>query len=464
MTTTGITCVGGSAEFMTLFLSAFPHAEERITRWILSDMERAPASFRSPVLSRFPSQHVPEDDIELVDRVLTKHWLDISMLAFRDGDRAGLDLRAWATDLVMRAVSAVRVVQRAGGSMLFLDLPHHTDNFALLAVAYEMGVPYGVSLCSTVDYLGNIVPSPFPFAAVDLASSLRAQPAPLSAQGVTLLARLRGSYESARPAYVPMQKRQRSLRGLLKKSLTKRRLPTRDGVETFVRRKTLRRAYEALAQKDVDGPFVYVPLHYQPERTTLPQGRMYADQELMVQRLARVAAQRSARLLVREHPSTFLLGGPCWRNEAMYQRLAAIPGVVLGSVDVDPFGLVDRSLAIATVTGTVALEAVARGKPVIVFGAPTYVGMPGMHEVRDATLIIPLPPAAGALEEWLARYEKSAISVDAAAAPLASLKRNYGQYAAGVLGALFPDRIEERDGVRWVDHARANAASRGAAE
>jgi hypothetical protein len=57
----------------------------------------------------------------------------------------------------------------------------------------------------------------------------------------------------------------------------------------------------------------------------------------------------------------------------------------------DSFDLIDRSLAVATTGGTAGIEAVARGKPVLLFGDAWYRNCPGVYRVRnckDVSLVI----------------------------------------------------------------------------
>src|SRR4029079_18704095 len=114
-------------------------------------------------------------------------------------------------------------------------------------------------------------------------------------------------------------------------------------------------------------------LHLQPERSTVPEGGPWAQQWLIAHALAS-CLRADHRLLVREHPSTFLTGPRLVRNDESYASLLRVPKVELVSSEVDPFLLIDGARFVATVTGSVALEAVARGKPTLVFGDAVYLG------------------------------------------------------------------------------------------
>lgn len=109
--------------------------------------------------------------------------------------------------------------------------------------------------------------------------------------------------------------------------------------------------------------FVYFPLAREPERNIAGVSPDMAHQHFAVWALAK-ALPAGFLLLVKEHQTAI---GP--RPDQFYESLAAIPNVVLVPPHQSSFELIDRARATAVVTGTAGLEAAARGKPVISFGA-----------------------------------------------------------------------------------------------
>jgi len=152
----------------------------------------------------------------------------------------------------------------------------------------------------------------------------------------------------------------------------------------------IRRSYYSYV-KEIDlknKKFVYFPLHYQPERTTNPEGGAYYDQFQALAKLRSILAD-DVGIYIKEHPSQFWpnRSGGCARNKDYYRNLNSIDGICFVDTAHDAFELIDNSLFVATVTGTVGVESIARGKPVLVFGDPWYKGVPGsMHidEIVDA--------------------------------------------------------------------------------
>ena len=137
----------------------------------------------------------------------------------------------------------------------------------------------------------------------------------------------------------------------------------------------LKRYYNKLVQEaDFDYPYIYVPLHYQPEATTSPGGGVFANQLLMVELLS-MCALDGWSVYVKENPLQFqavTATGECSRAIDFYDDLTLLPNVKIVPISTSSFDLIDNSMAVATVTGTSGWEAVLRGKPVLIFGHAWY--------------------------------------------------------------------------------------------
>lgn len=130
-----------------------------------------------------------------------------------------------------------------------------------------------------------------------------------------------------------------------------------------------------------DKPYFVFFLHYQPEGTTLPYGLEFSQQWIAISRL-RMAMSDETTLVVKEHPGMFLRGmlRPGVRNLQFYDAIAALPNTVLADINQDSFDLIDHSRCVVTITGTAGFQAIARGKPVIVFGDAPYRHFPGVFK------------------------------------------------------------------------------------
>jgi hypothetical protein len=124
-------------------------------------------------------------------------------------------------------------------------------------------------------------------------------------------------------------------------------------------------------------------MHYQPERTSMPEGYGFSQQILAIQAL-RIALPLDTHLVVKEHPSIFT--NQCNvrdRHPSFYEDIASMEGVTLIDVGYDTFELMDRSVGVATITGTAGRQAMLRNKPVVFFGRSIYTGIDGTHEYSN---------------------------------------------------------------------------------
>jgi hypothetical protein len=132
--------------------------------------------------------------------------------------------------------------------------------------------------------------------------------------------------------------------------------------------------------------FVYVPLHYEPERTSNPDGGDFYSQYEMVRAL-RDFLPSTVTILLKEHPSTFFSrhSGELGRSRFFYNSLSALHNTKLVSTDVDSIWLIKNALFVSTLTGTAALEATLVGKKAIYFGCPWFQGCAGVYNFKLET-------------------------------------------------------------------------------
>jgi hypothetical protein len=125
-------------------------------------------------------------------------------------------------------------------------------------------------------------------------------------------------------------------------------------------------------------PFVYFPLHLQPEATTSPLGGIYSDQIIALEALDR-ALPSGWCVAVKENPKQRLYKRPA----CFYERLAALLRVRLVSRKSCSFDLMRAARAVGTITGTAGWEALVAGKPVLTFGNAFYRHAPGSAPIED---------------------------------------------------------------------------------
>jgi hypothetical protein len=130
--------------------------------------------------------------------------------------------------------------------------------------------------------------------------------------------------------------------------------------------------------------FIFLPLMFQPERTSCPQGGIFSNQAIMLNLLSNLIPKGSW-IYVKEHPTQLHPDMQATQARAadFYAILAGFKNVRLIDIETDPFSLIDRCTAVATIGGTAAMEAVARGKPALVFGHAYYNDCAGIYPVAS---------------------------------------------------------------------------------
>jgi hypothetical protein len=139
---------------------------------------------------------------------------------------------------------------------------------------------------------------------------------------------------------------------------------------------------------DLNKKFIYFPLQYQPEKSTSPEGEFFSDQFLAINMLSKLSQGRF-EIYLKEHISQFSpkLKGEQGRVLDFYRELSLLDGVVFVDVKVDSFTLIDKSIAVSTITGTAGFESVVRSKPSIIFGYPWYRDCHGIFFVKNIKLL-----------------------------------------------------------------------------
>ena len=159
------------------------------------------------------------------------------------------------------------------------------------------------------------------------------------------------------------------------------------------------RFYDKNAQMpDLRKKFVYVPLQFQPECSTCPQGGAYTDQLLVVQMLASLLPD-DVYIYVKEYPLQ-----EEWHPDGMgrtiefYKDLLEVPRVRFVPAKFPSSELTKHCITTATPTGTAAFEGLFRGKPALLFGHRFFQYAPGIFSVRTVS------DCKKALEKILALY------------------------------------------------------------
>lgn len=125
-----------------------------------------------------------------------------------------------------------------------------------------------------------------------------------------------------------------------------------------------------------DKKYVYFPLHYQPEATTMTLGPVVIENQLVLIEEMRRKLPKDYFILVKDNPAqTFY-----YRSPAFFEELAKIENVAL--IDhLEPSRLIVKNCRFAmTISGSVGWEALSIGKPVVYSGYPLYRYLPGAFQ------------------------------------------------------------------------------------
>ncbi|MBC8342365.1 MAG: capsule biosynthesis protein, partial [Bacteroidetes bacterium] len=130
---------------------------------------------------------------------------------------------------------------------------------------------------------------------------------------------------------------------------------------------------------NLDVPFVYFPLHFQPEKTTSNWGGIYNDQVLALERLS-TAIPPDWKIYIKENPKQ----NGYMRGKWFFERLKSIPNLIMVPIDMNTYELLDKSQFVATVTGTAGWEAITGGKNALIFGwGVWYKSLPGVFQYEE---------------------------------------------------------------------------------
>lgn len=270
--------------------------------------------------------------------------------------------------------------------VVFQATPHHIRTWVFGRCAEMLGIPVTFTAPTVLPWLTRVVRG------IDEQEPVRGHHAgesDVSPDAVRFYQRLQGTHREAMPA-VDRRRLDRyrgrfwSTRAELREVM-RRPLVAPFAVADAVRKARCLRLYKRLATpRPPLAPYVLLLLHYQPERTTLPEGGWYSHQWLIIRVLSHVLRAKGWRLRVKEHPSVFRLPWSSgFRNGVFYQAIHSLDNVDLVPLDGDTFQLIDGAVATATVTGTAIFESICRNVPVLVFGRRREPDLEGLLTVES---------------------------------------------------------------------------------
>lgn len=147
----------------------------------------------------------------------------------------------------------------------------------------------------------------------------------------------------------------------------------------------LKKYYSKISESnpDLKCTYVYFPLQYQPEASTIPLGGTYSNQSIIIDNLLSKLGTNQY-LYLREHPAYWHRKNTYEtmdysRSVAFYEKYLNYSNRILFiSHKYNHYKLINNSMFVVTVTGTVALESLAKDKKCIFYGEYFYNDLPNI--------------------------------------------------------------------------------------
>lgn len=194
--------------------------------------------------------------------------------------------------------------------------------------------------------------------------------------------------------------------------------------------------------------FVYFPMPYEPERTSLPDGGDFY--EAMDALLAlREYLPDDVHIFVKEHPSQFArkLSGHKGRSPFSYQVIKNLHNVRLVDISVPSAKLTENAEFVCVITGTAALEAALIGGKGVVFGTPWFFDLPGVYLFDELPKYEKFMKLPGSNVDAIAKAAKRSIDRSTIPGTISVSQTNYFKQK---FGEKYSQLVDEAEMVRLV--------------
>jgi len=135
----------------------------------------------------------------------------------------------------------------------------------------------------------------------------------------------------------------------------------------------------SIYEVDENTPFVYYPLHVEPERTLSLTAPFYTNQLEIITHIAK-SLPVGYELYVKEN---YNMSSKPWRRTSFYKTILDLPNVRLIHPSVKPDVLMKNCSLVITISGTSGLEAAFYKKPSITFAELSYSYLPFVFTIKN---------------------------------------------------------------------------------
>jgi len=145
-------------------------------------------------------------------------------------------------------------------------------------------------------------------------------------------------------------------------------------------RKRLTRSFvnhNSVHNLDVEMPFIYFPLHQEPEMSLLIDAPYFTNQTDVIYNIAK-SLPLGYQLLVKDHP----LAREGERTISFYKDLMNLPNVKVVHPSISRNEIIEKCSLVITINGSAGFEAGFFGKPSIVLVKNDYSTMPNVYQIN----------------------------------------------------------------------------------
>lgn len=143
--------------------------------------------------------------------------------------------------------------------------------------------------------------------------------------------------------------------------------------------------YAALVEDvDLNVDYVFFPLHYEPEKTSNPDGGDYYNSYEAIMAIRDFVPQHIP-IYIKEHITQFhhKYNGYLGRSPYFYRAISNLPNMKFVDSNVPARGLIEGSMLTVSQTGTASLEAACIGKKSMVMGDVWFSSLPNVFRFRE---------------------------------------------------------------------------------
>ncbi len=203
---------------------------------------------------------------------------------------------------------------------------------------------------------------------------------------------------------------------------------------TFLNMRSIRSFIEknAVHVLDKKTPFVYYPLHSEPERALSIAAPFFTNQIEVITNIAK-SLPVGYKLFVKEHPNMTLKHGT-GRKLSFYKDLLKLPNVRLIHPEIKREEILEKCSLVITINGTAGLEAAFHNKPSITLIETDYSSIPSVYTLkRIEELPIAIRTSLGKTVDQSALFEY-----------VNMVDKNSFEYNKSILNLDFYDRFFDR--------------------